>query len=154
MRSRVARHFKGHPFEEKYACLTDLQLLVLYRQVFLDEQEEYERIVNSYVKPISQAWSDNFKILFKDFADQISFITDPKLFKKYDEVIRQKHFEKEAKEENLEDLLFETLKQVPSYYEIETEDNSTLKIKEDDSFDEMMTGWVEQKENIFKMLRE
>lgn len=147
----MARHYGGHPFEKRYACLTDLQLVVLYRQAFLDKEEELEFNFKQYIRPVSSAWSDQFK----DLAEMISMFTDPKMFSKYQELIEQKSFEKEAEEEDLESVLFDTLKAVPQTYEVETEEDiasQTLSSK-DEEFNDFVAGWVDDKESLFKLLR-
>lgn len=81
--------------------------------------------------------------------------TDPKMFSKYQELIEQKSFEKEAEEEDLESVLFDTLKAVPQTYEVETEEDiasQTLSSK-DEEFNDFVAGWVDDKESLFKLLR-
>lgn len=147
----MARHYGGHPFEKRYACLTDLQLVVLYRQAFLDKEEELEFNFKQYIRPVSSAWSD----LFKDLAEMISMFSDPKMFAKYQELLEQKKYESEVEEEDLESVLFETLSAVPQSYEVETEDDLTSQplTEADEEFNDFVSGWVDDKDSLFKLLR-
>lgn len=149
MRNKVARHYGGHPFEERYACLTDLQIVVLYRQAFLDEADNYKHIAENYVRPISDAWSDKFDKM----TEMISLFSNAEMFKRYKDYKDQKEYEQEIEEKNLTDVLFETLNAVPAYYEIETAPEYERFLKEDTEYNELITGWVSNKDELFKDLR-
>ena len=131
-----------------------MQLLVLYRQAFLDEGERDKRLVENYLQPISKAWSENFSALFESLGDKISLFTNPELFGKAEELKKQKEFEKEADEMDIEKVLFDTLKVVPSEYIVGTEADSPLTARENNEFDEEITGWVDAKNALFRELRE
>lgn len=117
----------------------------------MDKEEELEFNFKQYIRPVSSAWSD----LFKDLAEMISMFSDPKMFAKYQELLEQKKYESEVEEEDLESVLFETLSAVPQSYEVETEDDLTSQplTEADEEFNDFVSGWVDDKDSLFKLLR-
>lgn len=150
MLNKIARHYGGHPFEKRYACLTELQIVILYRQAFLNEKESVDNTVKGYIEPLFKAWSD----LMNDFTERISMFSNPELFKSYKELLEQKKYVEEVEEEDLTKVLFETLEAVPIMVEVPNEEDQIPTMEEDPELSKLMTGWIEDTDDIIKKLRE
>lgn len=149
MLEKIAAHYGGHPFEPKYTCLTDMQIIVLYRQVFLNEKVAFENNVDRYVKPIMKALSE----ILNDNAEYIAMFSDIKLFKQVKEMADQKKYEKEVEENDLVSVLFETIRAVEQEIIVEDVQDNPMEEHLNEEFEEQVTGWVTARENLFESLR-
>lgn len=149
MLEKIAAHYGGHPFEPKYTCLTDMQIIVLYRQVFLNEKVAFENNVDRYIKPIMKALSE----VLNDNAEYIAMFSDIKLFKQVKEMAEQKKYEKEVEENDLVSVLFETIRSVEQEIIVEDVQDNPIHEHLNEEFEEQVTGWVTARENLFESLR-
>lgn len=148
-RHAVAKCYGGHPFEEKYACLTDLELLILYRQASFDNKEKVDDKI-ALIKTLNEAWSDKFD----NMLEMLLMFTNPKMYAKKNELVGLKEFESEMKDGDYASIFEETMKAVPQTYTIIEEDSFAQELSEDEeAFSKFVTGFVNKRESLMKSIK-
>lgn len=63
MRAKVASRANGHVFEERFTQLTDIQLMIAYRQALKEEEQEWDD-KNTLNKHWAEKLDDLFEVLY------------------------------------------------------------------------------------------
>lgn len=148
-RNMIAKTYGGHPFEDKYACLTDLQVMILYRQAFSDKEREANDKFE-LIKTLSKAWSEKFD----GMLDMLLMFTNPEFFEKKTEIDNLRDLGVELEEGDFLETFKETMAAVPKHYKVIEEGYGGDELTDaDNGFADFVTGFKEQREALMQELK-
>lgn len=141
MRAKIASRAHGHALEKRFLELKPAQLLVLYRQAMVEE-EEAKREQIDLIRAVNDIWMQNFSTLFKD----LQFFVNPQMFKM---ILEMKDLEKHREEVSAEEFpeLWENImKVIPQTFiveDIQTNYGNIPSISPEE--EALFAGWVPSK---------
>lgn len=130
----MAKSANGHVFEDRFLQLNGIQLVIAYKQVMKEEEEQFKLI-----KSINQNWSKKFDNLFK----VLFMFTNPKLYGAYEEMKELEDLKAEIKVEEFPEIWSELEQIIPD--EVIVEDiqaNGSFIPEAAPEIEEYLTGFV------------
>ena len=141
MRAKVASRSGGHVFEKRFVEMSQLQLIIAYRQIVREEEQERKKEGGQLeiVKTLHEIWMKRIGRL----EDNLSFFNDRELYSHVQEMKEIAKHREEVKPEDFPEIWDEMMEHLPQqiFVEDETPDPGDSYESVNAEMDELITGW-------------